>query len=437
MPFLANLRASREEKRAWVLGPALLICLVAALALLGAYVAWRADAAPVFCDFDLRYNEMLCSHQGVDPYDVWERKTTVGGMFQGFWRPDMPRTGGDETRPGVMYVHSYPAWHTTYFWWYAWLPRSACHFLMLLLSAASYAAAFAYLYRNCLPEALPRAGRAMVVSLAFLACAPSAGFQIRMINYGAMLLLLFLLAVECLRRGHDVACGACLAVMMVKPQVAIPFFWPLLIARRYRAVLAAVAICSLATLWPSFVYGRSPVELLLELTKFGAPYVALYKGPLFRLSRLVFGHDLAMFGQMAAGFAACGALSWLVRGSKSWLVRFLPAMAVFPLWTYSWSHDLVMHLCCYSAIASLAVFCIRHESLRRHGLALGALFAAAVLSALVQTAYEALYCHGLLEYRWRLVPKSFNFAVAMGVVAAVPVVSRIVPALNAEKSTVP
>lgn len=408
------------------------LCLLAALTLWGASVSWlNARWLPMYNDLDFRYNEILCSHKGVDPYLVWDRKTTVNGEFVSIFRPDIDSEDEEVVDTGALKVHAYPAWHTTFFWWYAWLPRGVCRWLMILFCCGVFVASFAYMYKNCLPGAMPPGNRAMLVGLCFLASASAWGYQMRVLNYSVLMLLLVLLVVESLRRGHDVLCGLCMALMMIKPHIALLFFWPMLFAGRYKAILTAAVVCSLAVLWPAYVYGCSPIDLVAEIFKIGGPYVLRYKQPIFRLARLVFGQEHAIVGQMAAGFVACGVLSWLMRGARSWFLRFLPAMVIFPLWSYIKTYDFVMEACWCFVIGVIAAHCGREEPLRRYGWMFRWSFAAFLAASVLQIAFDTMTYFGCIADDWRLLHKSVFFVASLSAVAVTAVATRIVPLLNA------
>lgn len=72
-------------------------------------------------------------------------------------------------------------------------------------------------------------------------------------NYGFILLLFSVLMYESLVRGKQIYAGLSWAIMMIKPNVSILFFWPLLFQKKYVAIGVAIAIFLLATLWPAYV----------------------------------------------------------------------------------------------------------------------------------------------------------------------------------------
>ena len=120
------------------------------------------------------------------------------------------------------------------------------------------------------------------------------------------------------------------------------FFFPLLFGRKYKVILLAGTICFAATLWPAWVYHESPVELILQIPKIGVPY---NREPIVDkcLAPLIGKGATFVWAGVCAAICAVG--SWIFRKSGSWLVRTLPVMWIFPLWTYSQNHD---HLVAWS-----------------------------------------------------------------------------------------
>ena len=80
------------------------------------------------CDLFYRYHEIVCMHEGIDPFDIFERKIT-SKKYIGYERPDKP----NEPVNGRRIVHAYPAWHAALFWWYGYVHKWACLAVMASL----------------------------------------------------------------------------------------------------------------------------------------------------------------------------------------------------------------------------------------------------------------------------------------------------------------
>lgn len=318
-------------------GVALLSCLL---------IQWRClpSACPPFCDISLRQAEIACSHEGVNPFRVWAHEVD-SPRYAGHPRPDFPA----QATPGKRPVHAYPPWHTAFCWFYGWLPAAACAALVSLLSALGLAAGVWWV-ANRVPRDRLLAAFALLGAL-FLV---PASFAFWTGNYGLVLLGLFLAFLWCMERDRTVLAGLCWALMLIKPQVAALLFWPLLFRRRFTTIAVAGLVCALATLWPAAVYRESPLALILQIPEIGKPYLHVTAGTIPNAICALAGEG----GVLAWGalcVLACAALSFLTRSAPCWLLRCVPALIVFPVWTYSQPHDLAIQLPLY-ALLLLAVF---------------------------------------------------------------------------------
>ena len=91
---------------------------------------------------------------------------------------------------------------------------------------------------------------------------------------------------------------------------------------------------ALATLWPAAVYRESPLALILQIPEIGKPYLHVTAGTIPNAICALAGEG----GVLAWGalcVLACAALSFLTQSAPCWLLRCVPALIVFPVWTYS------------------------------------------------------------------------------------------------------
>lgn len=300
-------------------------------------------------DARLRHNEIKCAHEGINSFFIWDRSITHE-KYRGLERPDMEEeeeSAEKKESAEKLPVHSYPAWHTAFLWFAGWMSLPlylgvlyACFGLALaafwkLVSARAPADPESkWLYFGLL--SIPLAGR-------ILACFATG-------NYGLFMALLVFGLICSVNAKRSVWTGILWAVMMVKPQIAVLMFWPLVVRKNYVAIGLAGAICVAGTLLVSFVYGCSPVELIAQIPKIGAPYTSAPKG-----IQLVFG---PLFGTGTKWiwpflmFALCGIMTWRLRRCGTWWM-FMPAVLLFPVWTYSQPHDGVAQWPFYALVALL------------------------------------------------------------------------------------
>ena len=337
------------------------------------------------CDLMYRINEVQCAHTGVNPFDVWDRKVTTE-RFRGMDRDDREETPPEDAHKLV--VHSYPPWHTTFCWFYGWLPQPIT--TALLGVAYGISLAFLVMWIKQRISSLDAAGRVFVWSWLVAMLLGDLVSCFGCLQYGLPLAALALLMYDSLDKGRDGLAAVCWALMMVKPQVGALFFFPLLFGRKYKVILVAAAICFLATLWPAWVYRESPIELILQIPRIGVPYneepvVSKCLAPLFGKS--------ATFVWAGVCAAICAVGSWMFRKSGSWLVRTLPVMWMFPLWTYSQNHD---HLVTWSL-----------------ALVWGMLIVGIGRDSLSPVARKVLYLCTGIQIAWLVFSSGWHFCVAV------------------------
>ncbi len=290
----------------------------------------HARSAGSFNDLKLRYHEVCCSHTGVNPFHIWNQ-TIMSDKYKGIPHPDYKY---DES-PNKFEVHAYPAWHTTFFWFYGFISENVCVVLMSTFQIFVFIGGFIYFRRFF--SSTSSVFFCLGVLL-FLFIYPFL-ISLHQGNYGGLLLLLSIMFYESLKRKHEIVAGIIWGVMMIKPQVALLLFLPLLFSRKYLTISVAVIICICATLIQSFVYKESPIDLILQIPEIGRPYVGNNAGVISLALNKCFGVN-GVFVGMCVGFLICAILSYRLRNQSSWFIRLFPAFALFPLWTYSYAYDL-------------------------------------------------------------------------------------------------
>lgn len=285
-------------------------------------------------DLRLRRNEIRCAQQGVNSFRIWNREVELEG-FVPLNRPDKENVA---RKPGDVFVHAYPPWHTTMFWFYGWLPETFCVSLMSVL----FGFCLWFVASECVRLSKARFGKSgglvAAAALALVLCYACRCYLL--MNYGVLILAALLMMNRTLEKGHEVAAGLCWAVMMLKPQVGVLFFWPLFWHRRYVTVVVATTVCLGATFATSLILHESVVDLLLQLPKIGAPYAGFTPA---RFLRPILGEH-AMLLVMPGFFALTGLLTWLVRRRRDFLFSCVPVVVMVPVWTYCLPYDYVILL---------------------------------------------------------------------------------------------
>ncbi len=315
----------------------ILFCVLAALA---AFLIVPSIGRIRLVDLHLRHNEISCSHGGVNPHDVFMRRVK-SPIYTGYEIPHL----GYKFETGKEVVHSYPPWHTTYFWFYGWLSLSDTMTFSILLNCLSLGCVLFYLRRYGPKDS---GDRFLFWGICLMGLLGAAFDCIIIGNYGCFLGALSILLYEALKKRRHVLAGLAWAVIMIKPQIGILLFWPLLWGKRYVTIIVAVGVCVLATLWPAYVYHQSPITLILQIPEIGQARSHL--GTLSGWAFLLLG-PVGPFLWTGGCFFVCGFLSFLLRNSSSWLIRVAPALFMTPFWSYFQLHDEVMAWPLYVLIA--------------------------------------------------------------------------------------
>jgi len=288
------------------------------------------------CDFIYRYNEINCMHDGIDPFDIFERKITSEN-FRGHDRPDKP----DEPEDSRRIVHAYPAWHTPIFWWYGYTPKWICLAFLTFLYICSLSLA-------CKWASLKLVGsqtKDHVVNLLFIIAMTLYSFIgiCHSMNYGLLLLGCTLLLYSALDSNHEILAGVIYSFIMIKPQIGVLLFFPLFFSRKYKTIAFSITICLIETCFTAYMLRKSPLELILQIPKIGAPFE---KGYLAESTMKIVG-PIGQYIVMGIFICLDAGGSYLVRNAKEAWIRFLPAIAFIPFWTYSQPHDWLVIFPCY------------------------------------------------------------------------------------------
>lgn len=313
-------------------------------------------------DFDLRYYEISCSHEGIDPFKVWDRQVEAE-HYVGWNRPDCPDMPKSENQH---YVHAYPPWQTTFFYWYAWVPHDLMSAIVRVANITMFFVILLCLFYYCKP--LGESKRFLIVA-SLGAYFFYDAIQITILgNYGILIAFLLLIFYWALHKGLEKTAGVIWALTMIKPQLTLLIFWPLFVQKRYKIIFFAMMICFMSVLWPAYIYGDSPWNLILEVPKLGAPYVgseSVYSPPAMILFEYIFGKNNAVYALALFCFSLCGVLCYMTRNCKDWWMRALPAMVMIPYWTYTQEMDQIVTWNVVLALLFVAIGRFRCVS-RRH-----------------------------------------------------------------------
>ncbi len=287
-------------------------------------------------DFNLRYNEICAAHDRINSFLIWDGQIN-SDKYIGFERPD--KVLQKETNQYKMVVHAYPPWHITFFYFYGWIPRGIMNVIFLLANCILVLMLFACLLYYC------KSNNYKICYFIVIIWAMSLYFQVHIKscltvgNYCIIIAGLSVVFYWLLEHKKQSLAGVIWALMMIKPQVSMLFFWPLFFAKQWKTICVAVITCLIATFIPAYLFKQSPIDLILEIPKIGAPYCfyAEYSGPLLSVVNKLFGPNSII--ATIIGFCLCGVLCLFSKHYNKWWQKCFPVMLVIPYWTYAQRMD--------------------------------------------------------------------------------------------------
>lgn len=309
--------------------------------LFACYCAVSIKANAFGFDFKMRYNEVKCVLHGTDPLLIWNGTVSsseyVPFAFEHFFHDK-----------GLNLVHSYPPWSYTYLMPLVLLPKRDAitvfaileFFCSVLLFAGAFQIGFRRKCRHwdgCLYLVVVVLG----VGEPMMRC-------LHVLNYGIIVAGAAWGMVVSLNRGYDRLAGLCWAIMMVKPQLAVLFFVPLLMGGKWRTIVTAVVICLVASLPPSLLCGRSPIDMILSILEYGRGYqtevlrgISLVPSCVVQALQPSLTASGVLLLNAAIGLVICCVASWVLRNHDDWLFRMVPTSVICVMWMAPRVHDQV------------------------------------------------------------------------------------------------
>lgn len=284
-------------------------------------------------DFLMRYNEMACILDGVNPCAI-----RFGHLKSVKYRYYM----SPEEVQGQQILDAYPPWAYTYFSWLTCFSQRMAWTIYygVLVVALGYIVWTAYRYALLQGLHISTAfccalGAALLVPYGVSSCFYVGNYSLIV----AAFLCAFLWAMD---GNKPIAAGLAWAIMMTKPQMGIMMAIPLLMQRKLKVCIIAIVICLVSSIPPSVQCRTNPLELIAAIPKFGADVATqtkLLPGILMHLlSRWI---PMSALNLLQAGFGVvlCAVLTWRLRSSPWPWVRYLPAVIVGNYCLYSLSHN--------------------------------------------------------------------------------------------------
>ena len=289
------------------------------------------------CDFTLRYDEVRCVLDGIDPFAVTRGEA-----------PPSPYVPFNAWSMGKMPLTGYTPWTYVLMLPFGLLPKWLAAAAYTLLELACVVFMFREAFRHALRYGLDEKKASMVACSLFVLLYPfTSAFGVG--NFGIPFAAAIMIFAKSLEKGNWAIAGACWAFLMCKPQIGLLFAIPVLWHRQWKTLVAAVVLCVAGTIPVSLWLDVSPVELLVEVARDGD--VGVYATDFLPL--VLFRHIISVVPKgtvlalhAAVGVVACVYCTWKVRKSSDWWIRIAPASFFATVWTYGWPHDKSIYALC-------------------------------------------------------------------------------------------
>lgn len=315
---------------------AALVLLLGAFALLTAAALFTPSATR--CDFSLRLAEVDCVKRGVDPFLVWDETVVL--------RPYYTNNPGRRSIPEgcSQQVSVYVPWEYSLAFPLSMIPPNAAWWMFSALSFLLLGFVVAVGFR--------RIGWLAAVPVLVVAHPIWSNFQVG--NYAVHVLAAAVGMAVCLNRGKSVAAGLCWMLVLVKPQIGIPFAVPLLVRTRICTGVTAALACVVLSV-PAILLCHPPLpEFFFEASKASAfAFEGCGTWPKFLCGHLGPGADIGL--GLAIGAALCALMTWMLRRERDWLVYLMPAAICGSCWTYTQAYSHAMGWFVAFAIVSALV----------------------------------------------------------------------------------
>jgi hypothetical protein len=332
----------------WLVAAALLVAASYQLGR-GFYLLTISKAAlPV--DLKNRWAEQrYIFRHGQDPFDLYFHDQPEGPVV-----PPQPITRDTTIDPelGPVGLLAYPPW--TYalgslIWWPPW-PQVRWWASFLDVVGLALIAGWAYRTGR-------RAGWSEAVLVALISLACSNYYTVLTIGQLAIVILAFLVAALLFdEAGHDVLSGLMLAMAMIKPTIALPFFLIPLVRGRWKSLAVGAAAVGLGTAVVWARTGVNPIEMLQQMSAV-ADQIEVPKGEPGTVTWLI---DLGLPASIAmkvnmAGVAIPAAVAmWVLRRSPVDVLYAIAAVTA-QIWTHHKAYDEVVLLLLVVPLVSLAL----------------------------------------------------------------------------------
>ncbi len=329
----------QEIKKKDILQKLLLIILIVMVSgnLLSGFYGFLVKGGDVADDFTMRYRESKYVAAGINPFDVifgLREETSIGSLWD---------------------VAGYTPWGMVFgiVLNFTFLPERYARYLFCAVYLCLMAAAIGLVYQ----VVRKRCSRQTAMLIALTAAAiPGWGTGLSWLNFGALFGAALFLAVLIMDR-HPVLAGVLFGLAATKPQLALPFYLGLLIKKKYRVIVPAVALPFCAWLAAALLTSTGLFEMLLQysgiINEIGGQLGNWASSLSVYYDNLDFAHGcLKMLAMASCILLAVFLWYFMHKNGVTDLCSFFAVPAILSgMWTYSQAHDRTVWILVIVALA--------------------------------------------------------------------------------------
>ena len=299
----------------------------------------------------------MCLKSGVNPYRVYACEVEHPRYRSKFATTNLTNPDGLPKK----FVTAYTPWGYTFVLPFTLIPFDCAYVVFSLFTAMFFVLAWMWSKNLAMKKFGEKKFARKIAWICVSFYALAAYLQMINQNYAAFNLIAVIGMIWCLDKENShgtqrprarfflqICAGFCWAILMIKPQIGLLAFLPLLFSKKRITMISAAVFCLAGTVPPMLLSGDSFFSLITDYFANGADH---YKGSLLMPN---FYTDILGLGGMSAktrilismslGGVVCAMLSWRVRHCRDWAVKLTPWLAIAPAWTYSFCHDATVWL---------------------------------------------------------------------------------------------
>lgn len=295
--------------------------------------AYSGCSERIGIDFLMRYNEINCVREGMNPYAI-QTGEIISKRYRYYLAP--------KEWQGQQILGTYTPWSYTYFGWLTvFSQRTAWKvYYGLMVLALGVIMWMVYRYASGNGHGGWWAVCCMLGVVPLVQYGVSSCFYVG--NYSLIIAACLCIFLSAMERNKPLLAGLAWAVMMSKPQMGVMLAVPLLIQRKYKVCVFAVVACLISSIPPAIWCRTNLLHLIAVVPQSGvdaATQTKLLPGTLIKLIAQWLPISAINLAQAGFGVLLCAMLTRRLLGTPWPWLKYMPAVVVGNYCLYSLSHN--------------------------------------------------------------------------------------------------